>query len=764
MKTIYKIAKTELKTLFFSPIAWLILVIFTFQAAVVFTGNLDGMVRRQIIGWKLWSATFVTFGTLQGTFTIVQQYLFLYIPLLTMGVMSREFSSGSIKLLYSSPLTSRQIVFGKYLALVIYTLVLVGVLAVFGIYAAFAIRLADIPLILTGLLGLFLLTCAYAAIGLFMSSLTSYTVVSAMGTLGIFALLSYVKEVGQEIAFVRDITYWLAISGRADTFISGMITSEDLLYFLIVISLFLGFTVIKLQSGRQRRPGFVTFIQYAGVFLVAMLAGYFSAKPKLMAYYDATRTKANTLTKSSQEVLSHLKDGLTITTYTNMLDENYWIALPISYKSDVDRFAQYIRFKPEIRLKYNYYYHMTDNKQLLKQYPTLNEDKLIDTLVKLYDWRFGIDPYKAIHKDVELEPERFHFVRSLKRENGKETFLRVYDDMQRLPSETEITAAFKRLVMDHLPTVGFLTGHGERRSDAEEDRGYNMFAQEKTFRFALINQGFDFQDLTLDKEVPDNIQILLIAETRKPLAPDEMSRLNNYIAKGGNLIIAGEPGCQPYMNPLVEQLGVQFLPGMLVKPNKKFQSDLLLLSPARGAGKLSYHFNNILHNDELLPLSTAVGLSVTADKGFTATTLFSSDSAGGWNELETTNFIDDTVRLNPGAGEVEKSYPTVVALSRKVRDKEQKIIVMGDADCLSNGELMKSRKDVLAANFDLISGMFSWLTEEELPIDMRRPLPPDRTLRLGKISWALSNAGLKWVFPLGLLLCGLFIWIRRKRR
>jgi len=201
------------------------------------------------------------------------------------------------------------------------------------------------------------------------------------------------------------------------------------------------------------------------------------------------------------------------------------------------------------------------------------------------------------------------------------------------------------------------------------------------------------------------------------------------------------------MNPLMDQLGVQFLPGTLVKPNKKFQSDLLLMSPARGAEKISYHFRNIRRNDELLPMSTAVGLSVSPDKGFKGTTLFSSDSTGGWNELETTNFIDDTVRLNPKAGETEKSYPTVVALSRKVKDKEQKIIVLGDADCFSNGELMKSRKDVLAANFDLISGMFSWLTNDELPIDMRRPQPPDNTLRLGKVSWAISNAGLKWAFP-----------------
>lgn len=764
MKTIYKIAKAELKTLFFSPIAWLILVIFTFQSALIFTDIFDGMVRRQIIGWRLYMATLSTFAGIQGTFTIVQNYLYLYIPLLTMGVMSREFSSGSIKLLYSSPLTSRQIVFGKYLALVIYVAVLISMLAIFGIFAAGTIVNADIPAIITGLLGLFLLACAYAAIGLFMSSLTSYTVVSAMGTLGIFAVLSYVKGVGQEIEFVRDITYWLAISGRADTFISGMITSEDALYFLIVISLFLGFTIIKMQSARQRKPWLLSFGSYAAIFCIAMLMGYFSAKPKLMSYYDATHTKVNTLTKSSQEVLKHLNEELTITTYTNMLDENYWIALPNSYKIDVDRFKQYIRFKPEIKLKYNYYYQKTDNKQLEKQYPTLNNEQLIDTIVKLYDWRFKINSYQDIKDNVDLRDERFHFVRDLRTASGKQSFLRVYDDMMRLPSESEITAAFKRLVMDTLPTVGFLTGHGERRSDAEEDRGYNMIAQEKSFRYALINQGFDFADVTLDKPIPAHIRILLIAEVRKPLSPAELLHLNDYINRGGNCIIAGEPGRQQFMNPIVENLGVQFMPGMLVKPNKKFQSDLLLLQPTKEGEELAYMLKNIRRNDQLLPMRTAGALSYTTDKGYKVTPIFTSDTTGGWIEMETTNFIDDTVKLNINAGEEEKPYPTVLALSRPINGKEQRIIVMGDADLLSNGELMMSRKDVSPANYTLISGAFYWLTDEELPTDMRRPPAPDRTLRIGKTGWAIAHVALKWLLPIALMACGLFIWIRRKRR
>ena len=223
MKTIYKIARTELQTLFYSPVAWLILIVFTFQASMVFSNTMGGQVRSQSLGYGLYNATMAVFGGWNGLFTAVQQYLYLYIPLLTMGLMSRELSSGSIKLLYSSPVTNTQIILGKYLSVMVYGLVLIAILSVFMLFSAIAIYEADIPAVLAGLLGLYLLICAYAAIGLFMSSITSYQVVAAMGTLAVLAVLNFVGGMWQDVDFVRDITYWLAINGRANEFINGLI-------------------------------------------------------------------------------------------------------------------------------------------------------------------------------------------------------------------------------------------------------------------------------------------------------------------------------------------------------------------------------------------------------------------------------------------------------------------------------------------------------------------------------------------------------------
>lgn len=91
MKTIYKLARTELQTLFYSPIAWLIIVVFTFQVAMVFVSSFMGMAQSQTLGYGVSNVTLNVFASnWGGLFPSVQGYLYLYIPLLTMGLMSRR--------------------------------------------------------------------------------------------------------------------------------------------------------------------------------------------------------------------------------------------------------------------------------------------------------------------------------------------------------------------------------------------------------------------------------------------------------------------------------------------------------------------------------------------------------------------------------------------------------------------------------------------------------------------------------------------------
>ena len=765
-KMIYNIARTELQMLFYSPVAWLLLVVFTVQSALVFTGSFEGFVAAKEMGYGLDALTYSLFSSpWGGLFPGMQGYLYFYIPLLTMGVVSRELSSGSIKLLYSSPITNFQIIIGKYFAMMIYGAIMIGVLVLLGLCGLCTVENFDWPLVLTGILGLYLLLCAYAAIGVFMSSLTSYQIVAAIGTLIVLMLLDMVGGWGQEIDFVRDITYWLAMGGRSNTFISGMICSEDVLYFIVVICLFLALTIIRLNAVRQKIRFSVTLGRNLVVIVIACLIGYFSSMPTMKAYYDATATKMNTLTPNSQEIVARLDGDLTITSYINILDpQGAWFAAGYFLKPDEERFEQYLRFKPDMKLKYVYYYDTCANPRLDERYPgkTLRE-KMVE-VCKIYD----LDTNKfmrpeEIRAKIDLSGEGNTFVRQIVRENGEKAWLRIYNDMERFPSEREISAAFKRMVMK-LPVVGFLTGHGERGYTSNKDRDYSAFANDKKFRYALMNQGFDVEYVTLDKPVRDDINIMVIAESREPLTEAENAVLQQYVDRGGNLFILGEPKRRETMNPLFAKFGFELMEGQLVKQDSNLQADVIVSRPTPEADSIAYDFGTMYRREQVIASQGVTGLRQIEDKGYKVTELFKSDTVGSWNELETTDFVDDTIRLNPAIGEVEQSYPTMVALSREINGKEQRIILSGDADCISNGELMGGRRGINASNFSIITGGFFWLSDNEVPIDVRRPPMPDRDIYIGGTGAGIMKWSLVLVLPVLLVGCGILIWVRRKGR
>lgn len=761
MNMIYKIAKTELQMLFYSPVAWLVLIIFTFQSGLIFTNAIEMVEREQAMGYDPMFISSSLFGRL---FYTVQDYLFLYIPLLTMGLVSRDLAGGTIKLLHSSPMTNTQIILGKFFSMMIFAFLLVGIFVIYVIYSLFMVEHFDVLYILTGILGIYLLICTYASIGLFMSTISSYQIIAAVGTFVLLIFLNFVSSIWQDIDFVRDVTFWLSLRGRAESFTGGLISSEDVVYFIMVPGMFLWFSIIKLSSRVNHSSRGQNAIKYVGVFLVVAFVGYLSSRPHLMGYVDTTRENSRTLTPNSQEIVKKLKGGLTITTYSNLLDDDFMKAIPRYQNYDKERFQEYIRFKPEIKMEYVYYYDSVQNTRRRGFLADLPMEKRARQIAHSHKIKFSryLNP-EQIKQVIDLTPEDNRFVRQVTRESGEKMFLRQFDDMMRDPSEGEISAAFKRMVME-LPSVGFLTGHGERNINLYRDRDYACFARDKRFRHALLNQGFDVTEVTLKEDIPALINILVIADMMQPLTENEMKRLERYINRGGNLFIVGDPYSREFMNPLVELFGVEFTEGILVKPTENFQPDLVMAWPTLGALELSYFYENMKNWRQCAAMSGAAGLKYSTDKGFNVVPVLQTDTTGVWNEMETTNFIDDTVRFNPSAGEIEQMYTTVLALSRPMGDREQKIVILGDADCISNAELFKSREEIESGNFYIILGSFSWLSDGEAPVDVRRPKSIDNRLFLGKTGVKITDIMFKWFIPIGLLIAAIFVAIRRRGR
>lgn len=763
MRTVIRIVKTELRVLFYSPIAWLILIIFAFQAGVQLCNGFDYQLKNQLMGKDIYNLTKSILAGGMGVFSIMLGKLYLYIPLLTMGLMSRELSSGSIKLLYSSPLSNMQIIFGKYIATMVYGMILIGILLLGTAFVFMGIKSPEIPVVFTALLGLYLTICAYSSIGLFMSTMTHYQVVAAMGTLVILTFLNFVGGIGQEYDFIRDITYWLSISGRSAIFMDGMICSLDIIYFILVISLFLALSVIKLNGELEKRTIFSNIIRYGTVILIVLILGYVSSRPSMIKYYDTTSTKSNTLTKESQEIVSKLGDDISLTTYVNILDGKYYMGMPKSINYNNNKFKQYVRFKPSLKLKHVYYYDEANYPHLKKRFPGLTTEKLFKELCRYdnYDEDMFLTP-KEIKERIDLSTEQNSFVRSFETGHGKQVFLRIFNDRATEPSEVEISSALKTLTQKS-PIVGFVTGHEERDINKANERSYYAFASQRNFRHSLINQGFTPINIDLSSKISSDIDVIVISDMRSAYSENEMANFEEYLERGGNMFILGEPNRQEVMNPIVEKLGLKFTDDMLVQPSKTNLDDLVIGNITDEGAKKFDSLNRLKTAGYCISTPTTLALVDISDKGFETVNILDTKEKGVWNEKKITDFIDEKSILNSELGEVEKSYSLMKYLTRNINNREQRIFVIGDSDCISMFELNANRPGVAASNFSLVKLVFRSLSYDEFPIEAIRYHTPDNEVYVTQNIFEVMKIVFVWGIPISLALGFFILWFMRRK-
>ena len=760
-----RIAKIELNTMFYSPVAWLLLLVFAVQVGYSFVEVLGGILDSADLGRTSWSVSQQVFGkSMSSILPGIQRYIYLYIPLLTMGLMSREYASGSIKLLYSSPIKNSSIILGKFLSMVVYGGVLIGIIAMFSIFTHIFTPHFDYKIVVVALLGLYLLILAYSAIGIFFSSLTKYQVVAAIGTLAALAFLNNVSSIGLKSDVVRDITYWLDLSGKSRSFLSGMFASQDFFYFIIVIILFLSLSNFKLNTEKSIMTTKVKVAKYCAIVGACLACGYVTTFPKLKYYYDATHIQSNTLCEESQNIMKSIKDRLTITTYVNLFDDSFFWFLPQNRNYDKERLEKYIRFKPDTKLKYVYYYAPNGNKALEEKYPGMSMEEIAQELCKVHnvDLKDFLTP-DEIAKVIDLEPEKFKCLRIVEDEHGHKEVMRMYQDNQKLPNEEEMSMIFNKLV-NKSQMVAFAEGYGARAIDNYGARGYYLVGYDKWFRHSLYNLGFDVKKLDLDSAADfEGTDILFITDINEPLSEKALANIYSYIDRGGDLYILSNYKRGKYLDPVVNYLGVKYYEGLVVQENQYISPTYVAANFTEAATESSPIYKNVADWDYCVLMPTALAIDYSGVKDFEVKSLLETTDKA-WVEYETTDFVDGEFVCNEKAGEKQGVYSTFVTLSRQVNGKEQKIAISGDADFIANEELSSDHSGISASNYTMVKGPLRWFSGDKYPIVVERPGAEDgeTNFPLGFSMWLkIIFLG---IFPLGLMITGVVLIVRRQRK
>jgi ABC-type uncharacterized transport system involved in gliding motility auxiliary subunit len=448
----------------------------------------------------------------------------------------------------------------------------------------------------------------------------------------------------------------------------------------------------------------------SGLLFLAVIGMLGWLSVRYNAKQDWTVNQRNTLTDASRKQLASMQDPIKL--------------IAFSYPGGDDRatiqfFAdQYRRFKPDVQLEF---IDPTSQPQKVKDYNVSFAGELV----------------------LEYQGRREN-LRSL--------------------SEQTITAALQRLAYSGERWIVFLEGHGERSVvEADSQAAFTEFGQ------ALKDKGLKIQPLSLVKtpKIPDNTSVLVIASPESQLLEGEVRLVDEYVRNGGNLLWLADPDHKPGLDPLAKTLGISWQNGYAVFP----EYELLGTGHPGIFAAINYPPNPVTRGLKQVTLFPLVrSLTATADTGWQSQPLLSS-SPEAW--LETGAMDGSSVSFDAKTGDIGGPLNIGMSLTRpftppaeaatdgtapKPEAREQRVVLIGDADFLSNAGLNQLGNRQLGLN------IVQWLASRDEQINIDVPKAPDTDLFLPDWALTLIGVGFVIVLPLALLAIGIARWIIRRRR
>lgn len=246
---LFTIASRELRNLFLSPLAWAIMAVLQLIVAYLFLTQLDTYMTLQPRLAGIEGAPGVTDIVVAPLLQTVGFLFMLIAPAITMRVFSDEKRNRTLSLLLSAPVSMSDIVLGKFLGVTLFFMLLLVMLAAMplSLYAGSSL---DSGKLAAGLLGLTLMVSCFAAIGVFMSSLTEQPVVAAISTFGLLLLLWIVDWSGNSKEQVSTLFTYLSLQTHLTSFLKGLFSTTDVVYYLLLTTLFLVLGIRRLDQQR----------------------------------------------------------------------------------------------------------------------------------------------------------------------------------------------------------------------------------------------------------------------------------------------------------------------------------------------------------------------------------------------------------------------------------------------------------------------------------------------------------------------------------
>lgn len=245
---IWTIAQHEFLKLFKSGKIWKLLALSQFVLGFIFFWLIEDFIfksQQSMLGaTEIFGVTERVFHPL---FAWTALFFLLITPLLATMSLTQERKSHTLEIYLLSPLTAKDIILGKFLGLFLVQLFLLLPLLVMP-FLILASGSLDIGHFLAGLFGLILLFATTLSLGMFVSSFAKEPLIAALAIFVAFIVLSILEGMGQIFGPSVEWVAELALLYHCKNFLSGLINTKDIIYYAALSTLFLYFSMRRLEK------------------------------------------------------------------------------------------------------------------------------------------------------------------------------------------------------------------------------------------------------------------------------------------------------------------------------------------------------------------------------------------------------------------------------------------------------------------------------------------------------------------------------------
>lgn len=649
----------------------------------------------------------------------------LTVPILTMRIMAEERRSKTDQLILTAPVTVGRIVLGKFLALVT---ILAVPTAVSALYPLILTRFGSVPLgeSYLAVLAFFLYGMVCIAIGILVSSLTESQVIAAvLGFVLLFlgymmpSLCSLISSTGNVFT---DLLRLYDLSTPFALLLNGTLDLGSVVYYLSLTALALFLTTQAIQKRRYsvsvkslKAGAYSTGMIVAAVAIAVVVNMVVGQLPGTWKSLDLTDSKLYSLTDQTKEYLKTIEQDVTIYVLVNEENEDGVLGQTLDRYQDL---SEHIKVQ---------YVDPIQNPRFHTQYTSAGLSA--NSLIVVSDKRSKVIDADDIYV-TSYDYDGYNYSSSVTGYDG----------------EGQITSALDYVLSDDIPMVYMTEGHGEQSLSA-------------SFKASLDKENVAYESLNLmDIEaVPDKAACLVINAPANDLSEDDRDKLTAYLDRGGKviLILGFQEAATPNLDALLAYMNLSVADGLVVEENQEnyYQIPFYIL-PTVAAGSYTTGIYGSYY--VFAPYSQGILVPETQE-----------DSAIRYNDFLRTSSdayamrnFESATEYGRREGDAEGPFSLGVEAVKTLEDGEATMVVYSSDQMFTDSASLM----VSGANQMLFTNTVSHFVDHETTVSIPAKSYEVSTLMLSARTAMTLGLCTMILLPLGSLVTGFVIWLRRRKR